>query len=282
MFKIGEFSKIAQVPGSLLRYYDRIGLFQPAIVDEANSYRYYSVGQLPHLHRILALKELGLSLPQIQRLITDEVSAAEIRGMLALRKAQIEQSLQAEALRLQQVEARLHQMDAPHGRSYDVVLKQVPPRPFLSLRLTLPALEAGFMLMAEMAQALPAQVGAALLGHFTAVIHSLSLETDQFDVEMGYLLHQDTDQRPTLPSQHTMQMRTLPGADQMATVIRIGGFENNIQSYGAIGLWLAANGYQIAGPGREMLITPPQGANTAEMVTEIQFPVAPLPAQAFS
>jgi DNA-binding transcriptional MerR regulator len=49
MFRIGEFSKIAQVPGSLLRYYDEIGLLEPAHTDPATGYRYYSAKQLPRL-----------------------------------------------------------------------------------------------------------------------------------------------------------------------------------------------------------------------------------------
>jgi DNA-binding transcriptional MerR regulator len=90
MFRIGEFSKIAQVPGSLLRYYDEIGLLKPVHIDQWTGYRYYSARQLPRLHRILALKELGLTLDQIARLVNEEVSAAEIQGMLALKKAQVE------------------------------------------------------------------------------------------------------------------------------------------------------------------------------------------------
>jgi DNA-binding transcriptional MerR regulator len=42
MFSIGEFSKIAQVPGSLLRYCDQIGLFVPDYTDRFTDYRYYS------------------------------------------------------------------------------------------------------------------------------------------------------------------------------------------------------------------------------------------------
>jgi len=62
MFKIGEFSKLSQVTVKTLRYYDEIGLLKPAEVDRFTSYRYYSVDQLPRLNRILALKDLGLSL----------------------------------------------------------------------------------------------------------------------------------------------------------------------------------------------------------------------------
>jgi DNA-binding transcriptional MerR regulator len=67
MFRIGEFSKIAQAPCSLLRYYDQIGLLKPAHIDQWTGYRYYSAKQLPRLHRIPALKELGLTLEQITR-----------------------------------------------------------------------------------------------------------------------------------------------------------------------------------------------------------------------
>lgn len=61
MFRIGEFSKFAQVPGRLLRYYDQIGLLNPITIDPQTGYRYYSATQLPRLNQILTLKELGLT-----------------------------------------------------------------------------------------------------------------------------------------------------------------------------------------------------------------------------
>jgi DNA-binding transcriptional MerR regulator len=67
MFKIGEFSKFSQVTVKTLRYYDQIGLLKPAEVDRFTGYRYYSVDQLPRLNRILALKDLGLSLTGANR-----------------------------------------------------------------------------------------------------------------------------------------------------------------------------------------------------------------------
>lgn len=273
MFRIGEFSKIAQVPGSLLRYYDEIGLLKPARVDQFTGYRYYSTGQLPRLHRILALKELGLTLEQIGRLLNDEISADEIRGMLTLKKAQVEQAVQEELLRLRQIESRLQQIESGDRPSFDVVLKTVPAQPYLSRREILPALEAGFGLMQEMMQTLPARIGQAALGHFTAVIHSESLEEDRVDVEMGFTLTAPTHQSVSLSGDRKMMERQLPAVEAMATVMRVGGFENNYRSYGAIGLWIESNGYVIAGPGREVLIQPPRGNNIAEMVTEIQFPV---------
>ena len=58
-----------------------LGLLKPAIVDRETGYRFYSAAQLPRLNRILVLKELGLSLEQIGRIIDDDVSPAELRAM---------------------------------------------------------------------------------------------------------------------------------------------------------------------------------------------------------
>jgi DNA-binding transcriptional MerR regulator len=135
MFSIGEFSKIAQVPGSLLRYYDQIGLFVPAHVDPFTDYRYYSARQLKRLNRILALRDLGLSLEQIARLLDDNISSDEIRGMFTLRKAQVEQHLNEEMARLRTIESRLTYMDGDDEiPGFDVVVKSVPAQSFLSVR----------------------------------------------------------------------------------------------------------------------------------------------------
>jgi DNA-binding transcriptional MerR regulator len=86
LLKIGEFAEISDVAAKTLRYYDRIGLFKPVYVDPANDYRYYSPNQLPRITRILTLKDLGLSLEQIARLLEDDLSMSELRGMLRLKR----------------------------------------------------------------------------------------------------------------------------------------------------------------------------------------------------
>lgn len=273
MFRIGEFSKIAQVPGSVLRYYDEIGLLKPAHIDQWTGYRYYSARQLPRLHRILALKELGLTLDQIARLVDEEVSAAEIRGMLALKKAQVEQTVNAEMARLRQLEARLQQIDASAQPVFDIVLKNVPAQGYLSLREVLPNADAALGIMRELIQTLPARMGKESLGHFTTVVHSETLESDRLDIELGAIYSGGDNVSAPLPCGRLLKVHMLPAVATMATVVRVGGFESNCQSYGAIGLWVEENGYRISGPGREVLIQPPRAERLDEMVTEIQFPV---------
>src|ERR1051326_8061534 len=93
MMRIGEFSKMAQVPVATLRYYDQLGLLKPVEVDRFTGYRYYSATQLPRLHRILALKGLGFSLDQIAAVLDAGLTIEQMRGMLRLRHAQISQQL---------------------------------------------------------------------------------------------------------------------------------------------------------------------------------------------
>src|SRR5262245_33392924 len=276
MFRIGEFSKIAQTPISQLRYYDEIGLFTPAHIDKFTGYRYYSARQLPQLNRIIALKELGLSLDQIKRLLDDDISADEIRGMLTLKKAQVEQTLYEEVARLRHIEARLAQIEATDHPTFDIVLKAVPAQHYLSLREVVPSPETAFAIMQELIHTLPAWAGNQGLGYFTTVIHSESLETNRLDIELGVILDNPTDTAVTLPSERLMTVDILPAVALMATVVQVGGFELSCRSYGAIGLWVENNGYRIAGPGREVLLQPPRTGNLDEMVTEIQFPVETL------
>jgi DNA-binding transcriptional MerR regulator len=86
MFSIGEFARHGRVSVRMLRHYDAIGLLRPASVDAASGYRFYQASQLAELNRIIALKDLGFTLQQVQAILAEQVSAAELRGMLKLRR----------------------------------------------------------------------------------------------------------------------------------------------------------------------------------------------------
>jgi DNA-binding transcriptional MerR regulator len=154
MFRIGEFSQIARVSGRLLRYYDGLGLLRPDRIDPQTGYRYYSARQLPRLNRILALKELGLPLDQIARMLDEQVSADEIRGMLMLKKAELQQSLREEEARLRSIESRLKQVEEQGSiADYDVVIKSAPAQPYLSVRSIFPALGDAIAMMRGVGEA---------------------------------------------------------------------------------------------------------------------------------
>jgi len=126
MFSIGEFARLGGVSVRTLRHYDEIGLLRPATVDPDTGYRGYSAAQLGQLNRIMALKELGLSLTQARRLL-DGVTLGELCGMLILRRAQLEHELEEHKNQLLGVEARLRSIAREDAMpADDIVTKRIP------------------------------------------------------------------------------------------------------------------------------------------------------------
>lgn len=72
-----------------LRYYDQLGLLKPAQIHGRTGYRFYALDQLPRLHRILALKDLGFPLEQIATILAEGLPATQLRGMLRMRQAEV-------------------------------------------------------------------------------------------------------------------------------------------------------------------------------------------------
>lgn len=128
MLNIGEFARLCQVSPRMLRHYDELDLLRPEAVDPTNGYRYYGVHQLERLHRIVALRDIGFGLEQIRQILTEQVSVEELRGMLRLRRAQIEQSVGEEQERLRRVGAHLRALEWRDAMELeDVVIKHTQP-----------------------------------------------------------------------------------------------------------------------------------------------------------
>jgi DNA-binding transcriptional MerR regulator len=279
MFLIGEFSRIAQVSAKQLRHYDQLGLLTPDEIDPQNGYRYYSASQLPQINRIIALKEMGLSLAQIKRMIDEQISPDELRGMLMMKKAQIEQMLHEELARVRYIESRIEQINIEGNmENYDIVLKSVPAKKFLAVRATLPVQRDARQLVQEMRQMLPAKVGKKVMGHLTAVMYSDLFAEENVDVQLGIQLEGEVDERLVIPlsSGGSMIVSELPAEDYMLTVTRLGHPKFGHGSYSALGMWVEANGYQFSGNVREVFIKPMPPERIDETVAEIQYPVKPI------
>ena len=65
LYKIGEFSKIVNLPIKTLRYYDEYGLLEPSYVDEFTGYRYYNEANISECKLIILLKSLYFTLEEI-------------------------------------------------------------------------------------------------------------------------------------------------------------------------------------------------------------------------
>lgn len=274
MFQIGEFSKIAQVSGRLLRYYDEIGLLSPSAIDPQTGYRYYSASQLPRLNRILVLKELGLSLDQIARLLDQNTTVDEIRGMLLLRQAQIEQSIKEEMTRLRSLEGRLDQI-AAFGRVLepDVVLKSIPAQKFLALREVLPNLSARRHLVQSISLGIARKVAPHSFGNIAIVTHSLSYDPEALDLEIGAIITGKAPETIRLPQERVLTMRELPAVDTMATYVYKGPISDLHRGHSTLGTWIEQQNWYIIGGGREILLQTSGFDEGDGVMVEVQFPV---------
>jgi DNA-binding transcriptional MerR regulator len=275
VFRIGDFSRIARVSCRLLRYYDELGLLKPAQLERDSGYRYYSASQLPRLNRILVLKELGLSLEDIARVLDSNLSAAELRGMLMVRRSDAQRALTEEMERLRHIESRIAQIDAEGELSVDdVIMRGEPAQRILSARRVVPSFAAARDLIRELSESARALKNKGLLGRLTAIAHAPEFELDRIDVEIGFVVEGEVRAEIRLANGEQLTVRELPAVERMATCVRVGLPERAHLITGRIGVFMEANGYALAGPSREVFLQPPRLDRMEEAVVEMQFPVA--------
>jgi len=271
MFKISHFSRLGQVPTSVLRYYDTLGLLQPAQVDPATGYRFYTAEQLPRLHRILALKDLGLSLEQIKVILDDALSTEEVRGMLRLKQAELHQRVAEEQARLGRVAARISQLEQAERRpAQDVVLKSLPAQSVLAVRAVVARPEGVADLLTEAFGAL-LPLGVQPVGQPLVVFHDEEFRETDLDVELAIPVGAAATHAIALPHHRSLSPCALAAVGQAACTLHHGTFAEIAESYTALGHWIASSGYAIAGPPREVYLTAP--ADDGRSLTEIQYPV---------
>lgn len=67
MYKIGEFSKMVDIPTRTLRYYADCGVLEPSHVDPLTGYKYYSEEDITECEFIKLLKSLDFTLDEIKK-----------------------------------------------------------------------------------------------------------------------------------------------------------------------------------------------------------------------
>ncbi len=81
LLTIGQFAAMHGINKKTLMWYDEIGLFTPASMNPENGYRCYTYRQSPILETILLLRELDVSIQDIQTFMKDR-SAANLKDLL--------------------------------------------------------------------------------------------------------------------------------------------------------------------------------------------------------
>jgi DNA-binding transcriptional MerR regulator/effector-binding domain-containing protein len=271
MFSIGEFARLGGVSIRTLRHYDETGLLRPARVDPDTGYRSYRASQLGRLNRILAMKELGLSLTQARRLL-DGITLEELHGMLMLRRAQLEQELEAHKNQLLGVEARLRYI-AREGAmpADDIIVKTIPAMGVVVLAAPAPGFgPKNIVPVVNQLREQFDQLGIAERVKEAGPLMIFYTHDDGSDVVV-HLALPVVEQPAELPP--PAQYLVLPEIEA-ATAVRSGPAASIFPFvYHDLMNWIEAQGYQTRPPGREVWINEIDDvADVDQQVFEIQQP----------
>ncbi|MEU5436349.1 MerR family transcriptional regulator [Streptomyces sp. NPDC020719] len=271
MFTIGDFARHGRVSVRMLRHYDATGLLRPAHVDPATGYRFYTAAQLARLNRVIALKDLGLTLSQVREILDERVSTEELRGMLRLRRAELEAAMQEAADRLVQVEARLRSIESEgHMPTDDVVLKNLPPVRVAELTGTAESFAPHHItavirpLYGELFERLKA-AGVAPTGPGIAWYEDAPRGGGAITVHAGVQVAaepSDTD---------GLRVHDLPAVDQAATIVHRGAMNTVLPTVQTLAHWVESHGYESTAYPREVTLECPE--DETAWVTELQEPV---------
>ncbi|MEV6277002.1 MerR family transcriptional regulator [Nocardia sp. NPDC051832] len=270
MFSIGDFAHLGRVSVRMLRHYDAVDLLRPAYVDPASGYRFYEVAQLSRLNRLVALKDLGLTLDQVKVVLDEQISLEQLQGMLSLRRAELRQQIAADEARLRRVEARLRAIEREGVmHTDDIVLKKIAP--VRVARLTAKAASYAPEDIGPVIQPLYPEIcarleraGLAITGPGIAAYEPA--EGDSVLVHAGMPVNDPPD------SALDFEIVDLPAIEQAATAIHRGAMDLVEETYQAVGRWIADNGYRQHGFAREVYLHCPD--DVADWVTEIQVEIS--------
>lgn len=266
MFAIGSFARLSGVSVKKLRAYDALGLFRPVWVDPSSAYRYYSPAQLPQLRRLLALRELGIGLTEIKRLLD---GGADLANALDRRRAELERDRREMERRLAALDIRV-EMAVRGTPALDVVVRNVPEEQVALLDLAL----------------VPNRDTGAAFYELEAHIRDLGRRAAR---PPGALIGEDARAvifvpltRPIPPHQR-ISFGRLPPA-RMATAIHRGAYGSTRETWEGLERWIHAAGLSPGAPRRVLYLqfgaepelrvpSPYVVARDEDFVTELQIPV---------
>ena len=273
MFTIGDFARYGRVSARMLRHYDAIGLLRPDRTDPTTGYRFYGAAQLARLNRVIALKDLGFTLQQVRAILDEQVGPEELRGMLRLRRAELEAAVAAAAARLAQVEARLRSIESEgHMSANDVVVKQVPAVRVAELTGTAESYQPQAITpvigpLYDRLFPLLEAAGISPTGPGVARYEDAPAGEGAITVHAGV-----TVSAPVGPVGDTgVTVVELP-AFEAATIVHRGAMDGVLTTEQTLARWLDTNGYRSLGYTREVNLECPEDRDA--WVTELQEPVA--------
>jgi effector-binding domain-containing protein len=204
--------------------------------------------------------------------MSEHLTTAELRGMLRLRRAELQQQIASDASRLAQVEVRLQAIENEASELPSVVVKSIAAVLVAELTGVAAGYEPQFItpVIRPLYHELPGllcEAGIAITGPGVAYYGDSGDDAGTIDV------HAALPVAASLPGgQHAFSVVELSEIPAAATLIHHGSMDEVLSSIQALARWIDAHGYQSLGYPRE--VTLKFSDERDDWVTELQEPIA--------
>ncbi|MEL6404795.1 MAG: MerR family transcriptional regulator [Chloroflexota bacterium] len=278
MYKIGAFASLCQISAQTLRYYERLGLLEPEYTDPFTNYRYYTVRQVEQVNRIVALKELGLSLEEIGDLMHDNITTAQIEMMLKLKRTEIQHGIEVQIERVRHIDFHLRLLEQENKMiDLDMTVKPIEATRILSYKATW-ADDASARQFFEEASAAVRKADVPLVHDYVMVFNEHEYERYLEDLEIAFVVADDYDGEVKV-GDAVFTVRTVPAVEQALTVMHkgaYGGDKGMPETMRLAFMWMAQNDYEPVPPARISYLALSPAVAEADQLRQIQIPIKKL------
>ena len=262
LYKIGMFAAMNHVTVKTLRFYEEQGLLMPAVTNQENGYRYYTLSQMAVLHQITALKMAGFTLEEIAHIH----SGADEEAVLRKKKSELIAKIADLTQQIAVVDGYLSKKKT--GLSHPVLIKTIPETTVAAMRVRLESYDSLFDVMPEMGALMEKAGCECALPEYCFTNY---LEPGYKDGDILVEICESVVEAKEEIGE--LRFKTLPGIEA-ACVFHKGSYRTFSESYETVLRYIEENGYEIAGEIRESYIDGVWNKeHESEWLSEIQVPV---------
>jgi effector-binding domain-containing protein len=267
LYSIGEFSMVSRMSVKTLRFYDEQGLLKPAHIDPKSGYRYYSSAQLAEANLIRLLRSLELPLDEIQLFLRESDIAKRV-SVLEKHHRKMEKRLVEYNSIISSIESLIEGKESEMERKVET--KEMADQPVLGkrFRTSLEKIETDIGNAFQSIFSCLGESGQYPSGPPFALYYGM--EFDEKDIEMEICVPVGR----IMGGKDDVDGREVAGG-LMASTLHMGPYHQVAEAYQVLDLWIKENGYEYAGPAREIyLVGMGQVEDEADYRTEVLISIA--------
>jgi len=264
LLSIGQFARAAYLSHKALRIYDQQDLLKPDHIDPETGYRYYNPEQLPTARFIRQLRQIDMSLNDIQKILT-----AEQEDVPTLLK----EHLQMIEARYDQVRTTIVKLLTRYNMeskkmAFDVTSKNIEPQQVLSINkhIYISELKSHMQNSFEEIKTIVEAQGGQIVAKAFGIYHGPVNQEDNGPMEVCVPVSGAFEVSGNIVAKELAsdQVATLTITDEQCH------FPAILDAYDAMHDWITSNGHTIAGSPREVWTPAPGVATKIELIWPYQ------------